>query len=106
MSSVDLNEVLAKAHELQRQLSAAQASLSGKTVRAEAGGGMVAVTVNGLLQVVAIKLDPLCVDNRDVKVLEDLVVLATNKALREARSLAERELGGLAGPWLSGVTGS
>lgn len=97
MSQFDLERLFEQAKALQQRVAATQAELGAKTVVGEAGGGMVSVTVNGLLEVVAIKLDPVCVDNRDVKMLEALVVSATNKALREARALAERELGGAAG---------
>ena len=97
MSTLDLGKLFEQAQQLQKRLADAQGDLAKRTVTAEAGGGLVAVTANGLLEIVAIKLDPLCVDNRDVRMLEDLVLLATNKALREARALAERELGGLAG---------
>jgi DNA-binding YbaB/EbfC family protein len=97
MSTLDLTKLFEQAQQLQRRLAEAQGDLAKRTVTAEAGGGLVSVTANGLLEVVAIKLDPICVDSRDVKMLEDLVLLATNKALREARALAERELGGLAG---------
>jgi DNA-binding YbaB/EbfC family protein len=97
LSTLDLGKLFEQAQQLQRRLADAQGELAKRTVTAESGGGLVSVTANGLLEVVAIKLDPVCVDNRDVKMLEDLVLLATNKALREARALAEAELGGLAG---------
>lgn len=96
MGSFDLDSLLSQAKVMQQRLAEAQGELAKKTVVGESGGGMVRVTVNGRLEVVSIKLDPLCVDNRDVRMLEDLVMLAMNQAMREARALAERELGGLA----------
>ena len=78
-------------------MAGAQAELAKKTVTGQSGGGMVTVTANGILEIVSVRLDPLCVDNRDVKMLEDLIFAATNQALREARALAERELGSVTG---------
>jgi len=97
MSQFDLNALFEQAKAMQQKMQAAQAELGKKTVTGQAGGGMVTVTVNGLFEVTSIKLDPLCVDNRDVKMLEDLIVAATNQAIREARSMAERELGAVTG---------
>lgn len=82
---------------LQQKMQDAQADLARRTVTAQSGGGLVTVTANGLREIVSIKLDPICVDNRDVKMLEDLVVAATNQALREATAMAQREMAGLAG---------
>jgi DNA-binding YbaB/EbfC family protein len=97
MSQFDLNALLEQAKSMQEKMQAAQAELGKKSVTGQAGGGMVTVTVNGLLELTSIKLDPLCVDARDIKMLEDLITAATNQALREARSLAERELGAASG---------
>jgi DNA-binding YbaB/EbfC family protein len=97
MSQFDIQSLFEQAKAMQQKMSAAQAELGKKTVTGQSGGGMVTVTANGLLEVVSIRLDPLCVDNRDVKMLEDLVTAAANQALREARALAERELGSVSG---------
>lgn len=103
MSGVDLQKLLEQAQAMQQRLATAQEALAARTVDAEAGGGLVKVTANGRGEIVRIRLDPLCVDSRDVRMLEDLVTAATNKALSEARALAERELGALAGGLLPGL---
>lgn len=103
MSQFDMSQIFEQAKVLQERLAKVQAELGNKTVTGQAGGGMVTVTANGLQQIVAVRLDPLCVDNRDVKMLEDLITAATNQALREAKELAERELGSATG--LAGMLG-
>lgn len=97
MSQFDLEKLLEQAKSMQERIAAAQSELARKTVTGQAGGGMVTVTANGALEVVSITLEPQCVDPRDIRMLEDLIVAATNQALREARSLAEREMGAAAG---------
>jgi DNA-binding YbaB/EbfC family protein len=104
MSEFDLNGLFEQARAMQQKLADAQARLGARQVTAQAGGGMVTVTANGQLQVVSVKLDPLCVDPKEIRMLEDLIAAATNQALRDARAMAERELGAAAGvPGLSGM---
>jgi len=97
MSQFDMEKLLEQAKALQTKIASVQQELGRKTVTGQSGGGLVTVTANGLLEVVSIKLDPICVDNRDVKMLEDLVLAATNQALREARTLGEREMSSATG---------
>jgi len=105
VSQFDLNALMEQARALQQKLADAQARLASRTVEGQAGGGMVTVTANGQQQVVSIKLEPQCVDARDIRMLEDLIVAAVNQALRESRSLAEHELGDAAGLPLPGAAG-
>jgi DNA-binding YbaB/EbfC family protein len=91
MSGFNLEQLLEQARGLQEQLVRKQEALAQRTVTGESGGGMVKVVVNGHFEIVSLTLDPLCVDNRDVKMLEDLIRMATNKAFAELRALIERE---------------
>ena len=72
-----------------------------KEFTATAGGGAVEVTVSGKREVLKVKLDQEVVDPDDVEMLEDLIVAATNEALRkveEASASAMSKLtGGLGG---------
>lgn len=103
MSQFDLEKLFEQAKSMQERLASVQQELGRKTVTGQAGGGMVTVEANGLLEVTSIKLEPQCVDPRDIRMLEDLIVAATNQALREARSMAEREMGAAAGLFGSGL---
>lgn len=64
-----------------------------------AGGKMVTVTVNGKFHMTDIKLDPICVDNRDVQMLEDLIISAHSNAMEniqeQIRAKYASILGGL-----------
>lgn len=97
MSQFDLEKVFEQARAMQERMEGAKKDLAEKTVTGESGGGMVKVVANGLLEINSISIEPQCVDARDVQMLEDLIVAATNQALREARALAEREMGAAAG---------
>ena len=66
-------------------------------MEASAGGGMVRVKVSGDLEIKEIKIDPEAVDPEDIDLLQDMVLAATNEAIRSAQELANRKLGGLTG---------
>ena len=93
----NLSEILKQAQGLQTQLQEIQEQLARRSVSAESGGGMVQVTFNGRQELLEIKLDPLCVDPRDIPMLEDLITAALNQGLKRSRELATEEMRRLTG---------
>ncbi len=65
------------------------------------GGGVVEVTVSGNREVTKVKIDPEAVDPDDVEMLEDLIMAATNEALRQIEEISAQSMskitGGLGG---------
>jgi DNA-binding YbaB/EbfC family protein len=94
---LDLKEILKQAQQLKERIKEIQDQLSRRTVTAETGGGMVTVTVNGRQELISIKLDPICVDPRDIPMLEDLILTAVNLGIRRAKELAAEEMKQLTG---------
>lgn len=82
---------------MQRQMEEAQRELEEKQVDATAGGGAVTVTVSGKKEVVSIKLSEEVVDPDDIEMLEDLIVAATNEALRKVDELSQNSMSKLTG---------
>ena len=80
--------------DMQKAMAKAQEELAQETVEASAGGGTVTVVVTGSLEIREVRIDPDAVDPDDVEMLQDLVVAATNEALRAAQALAQQKLGG------------
>ena len=68
---------------MQRQMEENQKALEEKEFTAAAGGGAVEVTVSGKKEVLKVKLAEEVVDPDDIEMLEDLIVAATNEALRK-----------------------
>ncbi len=93
----DLNAILKQVQNLQAQMKTVQNELAAQTVTAESGGGMVTAVVSGRQEIKQIKLDPICVDPRDIPMLEDLIVAAVNQALKKSRELANDEMRKLTG---------
>jgi DNA-binding YbaB/EbfC family protein len=94
---MDFKELLKQAQHLQGRIKEIQERLRRRTVSADTGGGMVAVTVNGVQELVSITLDPLCVDPRDIPMLQDLILTAVNQGMRRSRELAAEEMRQLTG---------
>jgi DNA-binding YbaB/EbfC family protein len=92
-----MQQLLKQAQKMQQEMMQAQESLKDEVVEASAGGGMVTVQVTGDLHVKSITIQPDAVDPDDVELLQDMVLAATNEALRSAQELASSKLGGIAG---------
>ncbi|GBE68022.1 MULTISPECIES: YbaB/EbfC family nucleoid-associated protein [Mycobacterium] len=93
----DMSALLAQAQQMQQQLMAAQQRLANSEVHGKAGGGLVEVTVKGSGEVVAVKIDPKVVDPDDVETLQDLIVGALADASAQVTTMAQEQLGPLAG---------
>jgi nucleoid-associated protein EbfC len=97
MPQPNMQQLLKQAQKMQEDMLAAQESLKDEVVEASAGGGMVQVKVTGDLVVQSVAIDPEAVDPEDVEMLQDLILAATNEALRAAQDLAATKLGGITG---------
>jgi len=89
--------ILKEAQKLQAQLEAMREEVAKHKVEASAGGGMVVVEANGNQEIVSIKIDREVINPEDPQMLEDLVLAASNEALRKAKDLVQAEMGKLAG---------
>lgn len=94
---VDLGNLFAQAQRLQQEMLQAQEQAKTRSVEASSGGGMVTATVTGGGELRALKIDPNCVDPKDVGMLQDLVIAAVNQALAKAQEMMQEEMRKLAG---------
>lgn len=92
-----MNQMLRQVQQMQAEMMKAQEQLKNEVVEASAGGGMVSVKVTGDLEVREVKIDAAAVDPDDVEMLQDLVLAATNEALRSAQELAASKMGAATG---------
>ncbi len=84
---------------LQAQIKDAQDKMALIETTGSSGGNMVRVTINGRFEIVDIQLDPICVDNRDVPMLQDLIKAAHHDAVDKMQNELKNRLG----PMLSGM---
>jgi DNA-binding YbaB/EbfC family protein len=93
----NLNQMMKQVQQMQAEMMKAQEELKSEVVEASAGGGMVTVKITGDLQLREVKIDPDAVDPDDVELLQDMILAATNEAIRSAQELAANRMGGLTG---------
>jgi nucleoid-associated protein EbfC len=93
----DMSNILKQAKAMQDQMARIQEQAATKTASGTAGGGSVTVTANGAMQIVSVIIDPEVGKGGDVEMLQDLVLAATNDALRKAKDLMEQDMKALTG---------
>ena len=93
--------MMKKIQEMQAQMEQKQAEIESTEFTASAGGGAVEVIVTGAHEVKAINMQPDVVDPDDIDMLSDLIIAATNEAMRKADDAMNQAMqaaqGGLAG---------
>ncbi|MCI8483262.1 MAG: YbaB/EbfC family nucleoid-associated protein [Lachnospiraceae bacterium] len=97
----NMNNLMKQAQKMQKQMEEATKELEEKEVTATAGGGAVEVTISGKKEVTKVKLAEEVVDPDDIEMLEDLIMAATNEALRQIEEASQQTMskitGGLGG---------
>ena len=78
----NMNQLMAQAQKMQRQLEKAQEEANELTSEATVGGGMVTVKVTADHQIESIEIKPEIVDPDDLDMLQEMVMAAVNEAMR------------------------
>ncbi len=85
------------AQEMMSKLETTKQELARKSCEATVGGGMVTVVARGDNRIISIKIDPEVVDPDDIEMLQDLIVSATNEALKNVQEMIAADMGKLTG---------
>lgn len=93
----NMNNLMKQAQRMQRQMEEKTKEMEEKEWEATAGGGAVTVKISGKKEVLSVKLDPEVVDPDDIEMLEDLIVAATNEALRKVEEESSEMMSALTG---------
>ncbi len=97
----NMNNLMKQAQRMQRQMEEKKKEMETKEYEATAGGGAVTVKVSGKKEVTGITLSPEVVDPEDIEMLQDLIVAATNEALRkmdeDSQEMMQQLTGGMGG---------
>lgn len=97
MSKKMLGDMMKQAQKMQQEMAKIQEEAKKKTVEASAGGGMVVVTASGTMEIVSVKIEKDVVNPDDIEMLQDLIIAASNEALRRAQQMVNDEMGKLTG---------
>ncbi|MGE7908019.1 YbaB/EbfC family nucleoid-associated protein [Peribacillus sp. NPDC094092] len=93
MRGGNMQNMMKQMQKMQKKMAEAQEELGEKKVEGTAGGGMVTVTVTGHKEIVDVVIKPEVVDPDDIDMLQDLVLAATNDALKKAEELTNQTMG-------------
>jgi DNA-binding YbaB/EbfC family protein len=88
----NMQQMMRQAQQMQEKL---QQEISQIKVDATAGGGMVAVQMDGQKSVLSVKIDPEVAG--DVEMLQDMIVAAVNEAAKKVDEQIRHKMGGMLG---------
>lgn len=89
----NMQGMMKKMQKMQKEMLEAQEALNEQVFEGTAGGGMVKVTVNGQREILNVNLDESVVDPEDIEMLQDLIVIATNDALKKVEDTTSSTMG-------------
>ena len=92
-----MNTVLKQAQMMQEEMNRVQEELEEKTVETTAGGGKVKVEMKGTKEITSLKIDPEIIDPDDPEMLEDLITVAVNDAIRQIETMLEEGMSSITG---------
>lgn len=92
-----LSSLLKQAQQIGGRMQELNEELKRRRATGSAGGGMVQVEVNGLIEVLRCRIDEQLIAQGDRELIEDLVATATNQAVAKARQLHTEVMKSLTG---------
>ncbi len=93
----NLGSLLQQAREIGGKMQGLSDQLRQQHVVGSAGGGMVEIEVNGLMEVLGCRIDPKLFEQGDRELLEDLVATAVNQAIVKGKQLHADAVKSMAG---------
>lgn len=93
----NLPALMKQAQEVTGKMQALQQQLRSKRATGSVGGGLVEVEVNGLAEVLAVRIDPSLVEKGEREMIEDLLPAAFNSAQQKAKQLHAEAMQSLTG---------
>ena len=93
----NMQNLMKQAQKMQEQLQETEKLLDDWEIVGTSGGNTAVVYMNAKKKIDGIELDPKVVDPEDVEMLEDLIVAATNEAMRQAEEAAASVMSKLTG---------
>jgi DNA-binding YbaB/EbfC family protein len=93
----NMNNLMKQAQRMQRQMEENKRALEEKEFTASVGGGAVEVVVSGKKDLKSLTISPDAVDPDDVEMLQDMIIVAINEAMKQVDAESEKLFGGMGG---------
>ena len=101
---MDRNSMMKRIQQMQEDMERVQSEVEATSFTASAGGGAVEAVVNGKHEVESVRISPDVVDPDDIEMLQDMIIVAVNEAIRKASEAMDQGIesakGGLSIPGL------
>lgn len=98
-----MQQLMKQATQMQNKMKKAQDELNTREYDASSGGGAVTVKVNGEYKLIAVSIDEEVISKDDKEMLEEMVMTATNEALKTAKETSEAEMNKITGGAMPGM---
>jgi len=89
-----MKDIFKQALKLQEKL---KEELKKIRVEGSAGGGMVKIEMDGEQNVLSVKIEPQIIEEKDINMLQDLIVAAFNDAQNKVKEKVQESLSSLTG---------
>ena len=93
----NLSGIMKKAQQMQEQLQKIKEEASSYVGEGSAGGGMVKVTANSNHELLTVRISAELLSGGDVEMLQDLVLAASNEALKKADAVLQDKMSEITG---------
>lgn len=85
-------QLMKQANQMQMKMKKTQEELAKKEYEATSGGGAVKIKVNGDHMITSLAIDPEVLKAGDVEMLQDMILSATNEAIKTAKDTSAKEM--------------
>jgi len=82
---------------MQKKMEEIQEELKEMKFEASSGGGVVKVISNGDQEILEVKINKEMVDTDDLDMLEDMIMVASNDAIKQSKEESKNRITGLTG---------
>ena len=95
--SFNYGNMMKQAKIMQKKMEEIQEELKEMKFEASSGGGVVKVTANGDQEILEVKINKEMVDMDDLDMLEDMIMVASNDAIKQSKEESKNRIAGLTG---------
>lgn len=85
-------QLLKQANQMQSKMKKVQEELAARNYEGTSGGGAVKISVSGEHYIKSVTINPDVMKSGDVEMLQDLILAATNDAVKIARETSAKEM--------------
>ncbi len=93
---MDINKLMQQAQAMQKQIENESERINQMEFEGSASNGLVKVTVSGENKVLSVSVDPEILNPDDKEMIEDLIMIAVNDAIKKAETTKKERFGSMA----------